>query len=144
MSNISSVQGGQTTLLATIPVDCTPFGMINYSDKGNNIMSIHNDSLDDLQIEIIDGESGNFINFNNQDWCITLAFHITREPRFPSKPSFRSIVRTPERGTSVGVRGITGDGLPSKVIVGKPTTPSKDNEQEPPNKDLQELNLLSG
>ena len=26
-------------------------------------------------------------------------------------------MRTPERGTSVGVRGITGDGLPSKVIV---------------------------
>ena len=27
------------------------------------------------------------------------------------------IVRTPERGTSVGVRGITGDGLPSNVIT---------------------------
>jgi len=30
--------------------------------------------------------------------------------------SSKVIVRTPERGTSVGVRGITGDGLPSKVI----------------------------
>lgn len=77
MNNISSVQGGQTVLLANIPVSCTPFGMIDYVDRGN-IMTIHNQDLDDLDIEIIDGESGNYINFNGQDWCMTLAFHITR------------------------------------------------------------------
>jgi len=133
MSNISSVQGGQTTLLATIPVECTPFGMITYSDKGNNLMTIHNDSLDDIQIEIIDGENGNFINFNNQDWCITLAFHITREPRFPSKPSFRSIVAIP---LAVGDKK---EALPPS----NETKPEKTKSEEPPNKDLQELDLLS-
>ena len=132
MSNISSVQGGQTTLLSTIPVDCTPFGMINYVDKGSHLMTIHNDSLDDLQIEIIDGESSNFIDFNNADWCMTLAFHIMRTLEPIQKPTMRSIV------------------------VGKPTVspileekPQEKKQEEPPlekipeSKDIQELNLLT-
>lgn len=77
MDNISSVQGGQTTLLNTIPVSAVPFGMIDYHDVGNNLMTIYNESLDDIDIDIVDGESGELINFNNQDWCITLAFHLT-------------------------------------------------------------------
>ena len=77
MNNISSVQGGQTILLANIPVSCVPFGMIDYVDRGN-LMSISNTDLDDLDIEIVDGESGEYINFNGQDWCLTLAFHTTR------------------------------------------------------------------
>ena len=79
MNNISSVQGGATTLLQSIPVSAVPFGMIDFVDKGQNLITIHNDLLDDLDIEIVDGESGEYINFNNQDWCITLAFHLTRE-----------------------------------------------------------------
>lgn len=79
MNNISSVQGGMTTLLATIPVDAVPFGMIEYKDVGNNNITFYNDFLDDLEIEIIDGESGQYINFNNADWCITLAFHLIRK-----------------------------------------------------------------
>jgi hypothetical protein len=34
----------------------------------------------------------------------------------PIKKKKKETVRSPERGTSVGLRGITGDGLPSKVI----------------------------
>lgn len=87
MNNISSVEGGATTLLQSIPVSAVPFGMIDFVDKGQNLITIHNDFLDDLDIEIIDGESGEYINFNNQDWCITLAFHLTRETYgFPRAP----------------------------------------------------------
>ncbi len=77
MNNISSVEGGQTILLANVPVTCVPFGMIDYVDRGN-LMTIANTDLDDLDLEIIDGESGQYINFNGQDWCMTLAFHTTR------------------------------------------------------------------
>lgn len=93
MNNISSVQGGQTILLANIPVSCTPFGMIDYFDRGN-LMTIQNQDLDDLDIEIIDGESGEYINFNNQDWCITLAFHITRLTESNLVNSFSQVSRT--------------------------------------------------
>jgi hypothetical protein len=149
MSNISSVQGGQTTLLATIPVDCTPFGMINFIDQGNHLMTIHNDSLDDLQIEIIDGESSNFINFNNQNWCITLAFHITRTFETIPKPTIQSIVGKP-------LEGATPPSQP-RPQAELPTTPSLENapldgtekDNNPPlnsppeSKDIQELNLLT-
>ena len=130
MSNISSVQGGQTTLLATIPVDCTPFGMMNYVDKGSHLMTIHNDSLDDLQLEIIDGESSNYINFNNADWCMTLAFHITRTFEPIQRPTMRSIVSVNQS---------------SPILETKPkeTKPEEPTLENPPNKDIQELQLLS-
>jgi hypothetical protein len=85
MDNISSVQGGQTTLLSTIPVSAVPFGMIDYVDKGNHLMTIYNEALDDLDIDIVDGESGELINFNGQEWCITLAFHVTYLLNIPTK-----------------------------------------------------------
>lgn len=121
MSNISSVQGGQTTLLSTIPVNCVPFGMMNYIDKGNHLMTIHNDSLDDLDIDLIDGESSNYINFNNQDWCITLAFHITKSIIPIQRPKI------------------------SKLLGDKTTSQEAENikEQIPESKDIQELKLLS-
>jgi len=121
MSNISSVQGGQTTLLSTIPVNCVPFGMMNYIDKGNHLMTIYNDSLDDLDIDLIDGESSNYINFNNQDWCITLAFHITKSIIPIQRPKI------------------------SKLLGDKTTSQEAENikEQIPESKDIQELKLLS-
>jgi hypothetical protein len=133
MSNISSVQGGQTTLLSTIPVDCVPFGMMNYVDKGNHLMNIYNDALDDLDIDIVSGEDGKYIDFNNQDWCITLAFHITKSIIPIEKTKMKQI------------------GNQFKGTNGSPMTPPLTNIEEqqkkekpiPESKDIQELNLLS-
>jgi len=77
MRNVSSIEGGQTILLASVPVSAVPFGMIEYTDKGN-LISIDNQDVDDILIELIDGESGAYVNMNGQDWCITLAFHLTK------------------------------------------------------------------
>ena len=77
MRNVSSVEGGQTILLASVPVSAVPFGMIEYTDKGN-LISLDNQDVDDIGIELIDGESGAYVNMNAQDWCITLAFHLTK------------------------------------------------------------------
>lgn len=134
MSNISSVQGGQTTLLATVPVDCTPFGMLNYEDKGSHLMTIHNDSLDDLQIEIIDGETSNYINFNNQDWCITLAFHVTRSYEPLNKTTMIDIKKNASPLSTFQTKLTESES--------KATTPSI-KEEELESKDLQELNLLT-
>lgn len=94
MNNVSSVQGGQTTLLQSIPVSAVPFGMIDFTDKGQNLITIYNDFLDDLDIEIVDGESGEYINFNNQDWCITLAIHLTRLLPLEQGSSIKSALPT--------------------------------------------------
>lgn len=78
MLNFSSVSGGITTLLGTIPVSAIPFGMIDYTDKGQNRVSFSNPIIDEIDIEILDGESGEFINFNNQDWTMTFCIYLTR------------------------------------------------------------------
>ena len=136
MSNISSVQGGQTTLLSTIPVDCIPFGMMNYVDKGNHLMNIYNDSLDDLDIDIISGEDGNYINFNNQDWCITLAFHITKSIIPIQRPKISTLLATvmPSAKTPPLVEN-TNTSLEEKQIP--------ESTEGTVGRDIQELNLLS-
>lgn len=78
MNNVSSTQGGSNTLVASIPVDAVPFGMINYTDTGNNQMTFTNTTLDTFDIEIIDGESNQYVNFNNSNWTMTFILHLTR------------------------------------------------------------------
>lgn len=138
MSNISSVQGGQTTLLAAIPVSCVPFGMMDYTDVGNNLISIHNDSLDDLDLDIIDGEGGAYINFNNQDWCITLAIHITRTMEPVQQPTISSISKLAGNQGSPATPPILQETL-EKPIETQTTT----NKSPALSKYLDELNILS-
>jgi len=147
MNNISSVQGGQTTLLGTIPVSAIPFGMIEYKDVGNNLITIYNDYLDDLDIEIVDGESDAYINFNNQDWCITLAFHITRRVESIAKGSDRNQSLT----LPLGQEQILAKGSPnsSAGALESPTEIKEVKEEpikepEPQNPDLNDLDLLLG
>ena len=111
MRNVSSVQGGQTTLLASVPVSAVPFGMIDYIDKGN-LISLDNKDLDDILIELIDGETGQYINMNGQDWCMTLAFHLTKVYNSPINqniiPIKQNIVSDQKNNSdkSVGPTGI--------------------------------------
>jgi predicted nucleic acid-binding OB-fold protein len=144
-NNISSVQGGATTLLATIPVSATPFGMIDYKDVGNNLISISNTSLDDLDIEIIDGESGAYINFNNQDWCITLAIHITKSLEPLVKPTMRDLTKRTDGSPMTSPLEIN----PSVPLETKPIPSLQtslqflEQSKKPENKDLEELDLLT-
>jgi hypothetical protein len=132
-SNISSRGGGQTTLLATIPVSAVPFGMIDYSDKGNNQMTFTNGSLDDFDIEIIDGESGEFINFNNCNWIMTFIIHLTRLTIPIQKTTFNSFE---SRGQNLFTN-------PENQLLAKSPTNQKDlAEQNIENPDLQDLNIL--
>jgi hypothetical protein len=139
MTNISSVQGGQTTLLSTISVDCVPFGMMNYVDKGNHFMSLYNDSLDDLDIDIVSGEDGNYIDFNNQDWCITLAFHLTKSIAPIQRPKISKLLNTAILGQS--------DATVSSPLVENTNNLEKQQISEPQlnpeSQDLRELNLLT-
>lgn len=125
MANISSLVGGQNNLLASIPVSAVPFGMIDYNNKGNNEMSFTNANLDGLDIEIVDGETGEYINFNNQGWTMTFIIHLTRYT------TIKEITRFP---IGVNLANDGGDNAPLPTPQNKP--------QEVPNKDLEELNLL--
>ncbi len=136
MDNISSVQGGQTTLLSTIPVSCVPFGMIDYVDKGNHLITIYNDALDDLEIDIVDGETGEFINFNGQDWCITLAFHLIHKIDMPPKIGFKDLIS----GETVDDKSIEPNSKEPNSLA--KNSPALNGETAEPSS-LEELNLLN-
>lgn len=128
MGNYSSVNRGITTLLATIPVSAVPFGMIDYVDKGAGGISFSNSTLDEIDIEILDGETGQFINFNNQDWTMTILITLTRQMNigFPSNLL---------RGTIAGNQGSPPP--PPQGTNGSPAPPPTQT------KDEQELAFLS-
>jgi len=75
MSNFSSNNGGLNTLLMTIPVNASPFGMIDYTSISNSLISFSNSNLDEIDITISDAEDNNLIDFHNQHWTITLAIY---------------------------------------------------------------------
>jgi hypothetical protein len=77
-NNYASNLQGQSTLLATIPVQAPSFGLILYSDTGDTRVSFNNNTLDGIDINITDAETGKLINFNNCNWTMTLVLHITR------------------------------------------------------------------
>jgi len=128
-TNFSSIHNGITTLLGTIPVSAVPFGMIDYTDKGNNRVTFTNSVIDELDIEILDGESGEFINFNNQDWTMTFVIYLTRliEPP-PPIPNYFNGLPIP--------LSLTNGSLALEKPIPNIIKPK-------PNKDLQELNLLT-
>lgn len=138
MLNYSSVSGGITTLLGTIPVSSIPFGMIEYTDKGQNKVTFSNTTLDEIDFEILDGESGNFINFNNQDWTMTFCIYLTRliEPPPPQENHFKGLPLPLPLGVAKP-NDITEFATPNiKAKSGLATV-------VPENKDLQELNFLA-
>lgn len=124
MNNISSVQGGATTLLASVPVSCVPFGMIDYNDRGN-LITIHNEFLDDLDIEVVDGESGEYINFNGQDWAITLAFHLTMTMQGQSLPQRQSLLQRPVQDS----QDFTGTAFAANIPVAEQKMPVADYKE---------------
>jgi hypothetical protein len=131
-SNMSSQVGGMTTLLATIPVSAVPFGMIDYKDTGNNQMTFSNTSMNDIDIDIIDAETGEYVNFNNCNWCLTFIIHLTRTLAISQRTNF--LVGKP----------MVPPTTPSLAIENKPPQPTLEKPPQPTleNSDLQDLNLL--
>jgi hypothetical protein len=57
--------------LKSIPVNVPPYGLIMYNNNENIETLIKNQQTDYLNIELVDDDD-NLINFNNQDWSITI------------------------------------------------------------------------
>lgn len=78
-NNFSTSSNGQTTLIATIPVDSGAWSMINYVDTGGSKISFNNATLDEIDILILDAETNKEINFSNANWTMTILLHITKK-----------------------------------------------------------------
>jgi len=76
--NYSSYTKSHNTLLATLSVDATLFGQINYHNYTDLRTSFSNVELNAIDIQFYD-ENDNLVNFNGVNWSITLAIHLTRK-----------------------------------------------------------------
>jgi len=79
VSNFSSENLGNASILLSIPNNEAQFNMISFTNQNNlNNCILNADIVDVIDIKIVD-ESNNFIDFNNQDWTMTLGISIERE-----------------------------------------------------------------
>ena len=78
--SIDSRTGGYSNLLARVPIDATRNGFLNFSPDASFRSQIANRTITFLTVSIED-DNGNNINFNEQEWVITLQFDFqyTRE-----------------------------------------------------------------
>jgi hypothetical protein len=80
--NLDTTVYGMTDLILTIINDQPPFGQINYYNNSGDISSkLRAFDFNTIEIRITD-EFGQFINFNNADWSITLALNTFRRRKY--------------------------------------------------------------
>jgi len=89
--NASSITRGQDILMATIPVEATQWGMINYHNYTTHKHIINTDTIDKIDIKITD-EYHNLIDFNNCDWTMTWLINLTKKYFQQSETQFNDIV----------------------------------------------------
>jgi hypothetical protein len=71
--SIDSRTGGYSNLLARVPIDATRNGFLNFSPDNSFRSQIANRTIDFIAISIED-DINNMIDFNNQEWVLTLQF----------------------------------------------------------------------
>ena len=75
--NYDSGKQGFSNILATLEVDAPPYSIILYKNTTNTFNILRNNDVNSFTIELKD-DVGNFIDFNNIDWNITLSLNIYR------------------------------------------------------------------
>jgi len=90
--NIDSANNGLSNNLALIPVDQPSFGLIVYENKSNSKYTLRTDTLDEIDLQILD-QNNNLINFNNIDWQLTILMEITREVEQQSQTEMADILK---------------------------------------------------
>jgi hypothetical protein len=76
-NNRDRVNLATTQLIETIPVDQAPYGVIMYSNSNNEYGNLQTQNISTINIQIL-SELGDFVNFNNTNWTITLVLLIDR------------------------------------------------------------------
>lgn len=75
--NYDSGKQGYSNILATIEVDAPPYGIILFKNQTMTYNILRNPDVNSFTTELKD-DVGNFLDFNNIDWNITLALNIYR------------------------------------------------------------------
>lgn len=145
-SNSNSTQMGESNLIGVIQSTAPPFGMILYANQTSySVLKSKNVSIIDIQI--LD-EDGNFVDFNNVDWTISLQLTIFRKIPIPTNSAdfLRPILAT--LGAIQGdLEGGTQEPAPSDPAPDDPAQDlvTQDNQQQQDllNDDDNSLDIMS-
>jgi len=74
---------GETNLIGLIQSTAPPFGMILYANQ-TSYSVLRSKTISVIDIQILD-ENGNFVDFNNCDWTLSLQLTVFRKIPIPSK-----------------------------------------------------------
>ena len=101
--NYDSGSSGFSNVLSSIEVDAPPYGIILYKNNSLTYNILRVPELDGFSIELKD-VNGNFIDFNNQEWTITLGMNIHRYMPSLSQTSFSDVlgIKSPEPPIPLG------------------------------------------
>jgi len=66
-----NTNSGERCCLKSIPINVSPFGLIMYHNSSSAEFIVKNPQVDNLEIEFVD-DNNNLINFENQDWSLTI------------------------------------------------------------------------
>jgi hypothetical protein len=78
LHNVDSFNGGQNSVIASVPINCYPGGIILYNNYTNTKNIVNQEELQNFGIEIRD-DFENLIDFNNQDWTMTFQIDTVKE-----------------------------------------------------------------
>ena len=92
--NYNSGTQGFSNILTTVEVDEAPFGIILYKNTSLTYNILRVKHLNIFTIDIVD-EKGSFVNFNNQNWTITLGLNMYRYTPVNSNTTFRDMLMKP-------------------------------------------------
>jgi hypothetical protein len=81
VKNIDCYNEGQSSVIASCPINCFPGGIILYNNVTNFKSMTTPSSLNTISLEIVD-DNENYIDFNNQDWTLTFQLDIVKEVVF--------------------------------------------------------------
>ena len=77
-SNVNSVDGQQSTILASIPINAPPYSIINYNNYSlTNKVNLYSNIFSSINIKLLD-QDNNLINLNYQNYSLTLQFDIVK------------------------------------------------------------------
>ena len=89
--NIDSINKSISNIIQSIPIDVNS-ASISFIKNADFNFVINQEIIDDLTIDIKD-DLGNYINFNNQHWNLTLYFCIIKDiERFNYIANFHDII----------------------------------------------------
>jgi hypothetical protein len=93
VSSFSSVTSSNMNILASVPVDSAFFNLISYVNQSDmQKYELTTDYINSIDLQILD-EAGNYIDFNNTNWSITIGISIERiETKKQNTDLYKSLI----------------------------------------------------